>query len=312
MTEKRVLIIGRMSMSLIMNMFKLPELGEYAVDDGGVAYMPGGEGAGVAMAYARLGADALLSGKIGADAHGQRLYKYYKDQGVNTSLIKVDREEPTALSVIMREAAGERTLVYPGAGAKYSPENVSEALSHSPDALHLSFGLPWGLVVGAARSAAYRGVPIIAHATEASSEQALEALPELELFLLDDKEAFAYTGIMPESSESSLRCALALYKRIKAKYVVIRQGERGAFIYDGKKYFIIGAPKAGKMVDTSSMPEAFVAALTLEFLRTEDIRASVRFALSSAALTAAKEGSFSTVPTDGEVRQFMLKSGFGY
>ena len=107
MAGKRVLVVGRMSMSLIMNMYKIPSVGETAVDDGGVAYVPGGEGTGAAIALARLGADALLAGKIGADAHGQRLYKYYKDAGVNTGLIKVDHDEPTALSVLMREAAGE-------------------------------------------------------------------------------------------------------------------------------------------------------------------------------------------------------------
>ena len=132
MSGKRVLIVGRMSMSLIMNMYKLPPVGESLVDDGGVAYIPSGEGAGSAIAFARLGADALLAGKIGADAHGQRLYKYYKDAGVNTSLIKVDRDEPTALSVIMREQGGERTLVYPGAGARYTAENIAEAMSSKP------------------------------------------------------------------------------------------------------------------------------------------------------------------------------------
>lgn len=312
MTGKRVLVIGRMSMSLVMNMYKIPALGETAVDDGGVAYVPGGEGAGAAIALAKLGADALLAGKIGADAHGQRLYKYYKDAGVNTGMIKVDLDEPTALSVTMREAEGERTLLYPGAGAKYTVDNISEAMSLSPDALYLGLGIPWNLVLNSARLAASCGVPIFVDASPAIADQPLESLPEVEIFSPNEEEIFTYTGIMPAGVESSLRAALALRKRVKAKYIVIKQGERGAFIYDGKKYFLVGAAKAGKVVDTSSVGDSFTAAMTLEYLRCGDIRTAVKYGAAAGAIAASREGSFGSIPTDAEVRDFMLKTGYGY
>lgn len=312
MSGKRVLIVGRMSMSLIMNMYKLPPVGESLVDDGGVAYIPSGEGAGSAIAFARLGADALLAGKIGADAHGQRLYKYYKDAGVNTSLIKVDRDEPTALSVIMREQGGERTLVYPGAGARYTAENIAEAMSASPDALYLGFGIPEQLAVCAAEAAARRGIPIFVDASPVADVKIFESLPPVEVLTLDEEETLAYTGILPGGSESSLRAALALRKRVNAKYIVIKQGERGAFIYDGKRYYVIGAAKAGKVVDTSFAGDAFGAAMTLDYLECLDIRTAVRYAAAAAAITVSREGSFSSVPTEAEVRGFMLRSGYGY
>lgn len=312
MSAKRILIIGRMSMSLIMNMYKVPDLGETLVDDGGVAYVPGGEGAGSAMAFAKLGADPILAGKIGADAHGQRLYKFYKDAGINTSMIKVDREEPTALSVTMRDASGERTLLYPGASAKYTPENIAEAMSLAPDALYLGFGIPFNIVLLAARAASSRGIPIFVDASPALTDQPLDTLPEVEIFSPNDDETFAYTGIMPQSVDSSLRAALALRKKVKAKYIVIKQGERGAFIYDGKKYFLIGSAKAGKAVDTTCAGDAFTAAMTLEYLRCGDIRTAVRFGVAAGAITVTKEGTFGSIPTDKEIRDFMLNTGFGY
>ena len=312
MSAKRILIIGRMSMSLVMNMYRVPEIGETLVDDGGVAYIPSGEGAGGAMALARLGADAILAGKIGADAHGQRLYKYYKDAGVNTSMIKVDREAPTALSVIMREPGGERTLVYPGAGAGYTVDNVAEAMSLMPDALYLGFGIPWHLTLAAVDAAARRGIPVFIDASPASSEQSLESLPSVEIFSLNEEETLAYTGIMPGGADSSLRAALALRRRVNAKYIVIKQGERGAFIYDGKRYYIVSAAKPPKVVDPTSAGDAFSAAMTLEYLKSKDIRAAVRYGAAAGALTVSREGSFSSVPTEEEVRSFMIKTGFGY
>lgn len=311
MSAKRVLIVGRMSMSLILNMCRVPALGESVVDDGGVAYIPSGEGAGTAIAFAKMGADAMLAGKIGADAHGQRLYKYYKDAGVNTSLIKVDRDEPTALTVRMKEAGGERTLVYPGAGARYSSDNLDEAMASSPDALYLGFGIPWQLVVAASGSAARRGVPVFIDASPAMTDEALESLGEVEIFTLDEGEALEYTGILPAGIESSLRAALMLRKRVNAKYIVIKQGERGAFIYDGRRYHVIGAAKAGKAVDRTFAGDAFGAAMTLEYLRCGDIKAAVKYAAAAGAITVTREGSFSSVPTDGEIRDFMAKTGYG-
>lgn len=312
MSAKRVLVIGRMSMSLVMNMYRVPDIGEVLVDDGGVAYIPSGEGAGGAIALAKLGADAVLAGKIGADAHGQRLYKYYKDAGVNTSLIKVDRETPTALSVKMREPGGERTLVYPGAGARYNADNLAEAMATMPDALYLGFGIPWQLTLAAVDAAARRGVPIFIDASPASSEQSLESLPAVEIFSLNEEETLAYTGIMPGGADSSLRAALALRRRVNAKYIVIKQGERGAFIYDGKRYYIVAAAKPPKVVDPSFAGDAFSAAMTLEYLKNGDIKAAVKYGAAAGALTVSREGSFSSVPTEAEVRSFMIKTGYGY
>lgn len=308
----KVLIIGRMSMKLIMNMYKVPALGETLVDDGGVAYIPGGEGSGSAIAFARLGADALLAGKVGADVHGQRLYSYYRESGINTSLIKVERGEPTALSVVMREGAGERTLLYPGAAAAYTVANLLEALSSMPDCIYVGLGMPWETVTAAVNLAETRGIPVFAEADIYAKDKELSELSGIEVLLLDEDEAFAYSGVMPEGIDASLRASLTIHKKIRAKYIVIRQGERGVFIYDGKRYYVVGAVKAGKCVDRSSEREAFAAAMTVEYLRTGDIQAAVKYGSAAAAITVTREGSYGSIPTDAEVREFTLRPEYPY
>ena len=95
MANKKILVVGSANMDLSMNMYKVPEVGETLIDDGGVAYIPGGKGANAAVALNKLGADCYFSAKVGADLHGQKLYQYYKELGINTSYLKVDRENPT-------------------------------------------------------------------------------------------------------------------------------------------------------------------------------------------------------------------------
>ena len=79
--KRKILLIGSANMDLSMNMYKLPEPGETLIDDGGVAYVPGGKGANAAVALTRLGATCVFSTKLGADVHGQKLYNYYKEMG---------------------------------------------------------------------------------------------------------------------------------------------------------------------------------------------------------------------------------------
>lgn len=311
MAQKKILIIGSANMDLSMNMYRVPSPGETLLDDGGVAYIPGGKGANAAVAFAKLGADAVFVGKIGQDVHGQRLYKYYKDTGVNTSYLKVDRDSSTGLAVVMKESSGEnRIIVYPGANSQLSVENITEAFASSPDAVYLGFEIPFNICVAAARMAVQRGIPVFVDAAPASKSHPLEDLPVLEVFSPNETETLEYTGILPQGAESCLRAALALYRRVKCKYIVIKQGERGAFIYDGKKYFLLPAMKAGKVVDSTGAGDSFTAAMTLEYLRCADIRQAVRFGTAAGALAVTRRGASASVPTEAEVRALMDKGEF--
>ncbi len=306
-TQKRVLIVGSANMDLSMNMFRLPAAGETVMDDGGVAYLPGGKGANAAVAFARLGADAVLSCKIGKDVHGERLYRFYKSVGVNTAYIKVDPEEQTGLAVVMKESGGtNRIVVYPGANSNLSAENILEAFDSNPDALYLGFEIPFEMAQLAARLAKERGIPIFVDAAPANKSYPLESLPEIEIFSPNETETLEYTGILPQGTDASLRAAIALSKRVKAKYIVIKQGERGAFVYDGRKYFVSYSEDAGKVVDTTAAGDAFTAAMTLEYLRCRDIRIAARYGNAAGAITVTRRGASTAIPTDEEVRRLLL------
>ena len=308
MSKKKILVIGSANMDLSMNMYKIPAAGETVIDDGGVAYIPGGKGANAAVAFSKLGADCMLCAKVGADLHGQKLYQYYKDLGINTSHIKVDRDNQTGLAVVMKESNGNnRIIVYPGANANLSQDNILEAFECNPDALYLGFEIPFNVAISAAKLAASRNIPIFVDAAPASKDYPLENLPMLEVFSPNETETETFTGILPQGTDSALRASLALYRRVKAKYIVIKQGDRGAFVYDGKHFFVIPAIRLGKAVDTTAAGDAFTAALTLEYLRSANIRNAVKFGVAAGAITVTRVGSSSSIPTDDEVRALIIK-----
>ena len=308
--KKRILLIGSANMELTMNMYKLPEAGEALIDDAGVAYLPGGKGANGAIALTKLGAQCIFSTKLGADSHGQKLYNYYKEMGIDTSHIMVDRDHPTGLSVVIKESDGSvRKVIYPGANSNITTEQIMEAFECNPDALYLSFEIPYAMAVNAAKIAANKNIPIFVAAGPANKEHALEALPPVEIFCPNEQEAYEYTGVRPNTIQESLHACIALFRRCKCKYVVIKQGSKGAFLYDGKHYDTLPVIRAGnKIVDLSGAGDTFTSALTVEYLRNGgNIKNAIAYANAAAAIAITRAGSVASIPTDAEVNALFKK-----
>lgn len=309
--SKRILLVGSSNMDFSMNVYKMPERGETIIDDGGVAYTPGGKGANAAIAIAKLGGECVFSTKLGADMHGQQLFNYYKEMGINTAHVKVDHDNPTGLAVVIKEGDGEnRIVVYPGANSRITAEAVLEAFSCNPDAVHIGFEIPFSIALAAVKIAAAKNIPVFVDPAPADRDYDLESLPAVEIFSPNESETLEYTGISPTNIENSLRACIALSKRIKTKYIVIKLGARGAFLYDGKKYFMIPAPRVDKVVDTTAAGDAFGAALLLEYLRSGDIREAVKYGNAAGALTVTKAGAATAIPTSEEVANLVYSSNF--
>ncbi len=308
--SKKVLLVGSANMDLSMNMLRVPKAGETLLDDGGVAYLPGGKGANAAAAFARLGGHCVFCAKLGADLHGQKLYAYYKDLGIDTSFVKVDYEYPTGLAVVLKEASGEnRIILYPGANTMLTAENVQEAMSCAPEALYLGFEIPFAVALSAARLASARGIPVFVDAAPADAALPLESLPPLEIFSPNETETQTYTGVVPFGTEGCLRAALNLCRKVKCKYLVIKLGARGAFIYDGKHYDMIPAFRTDRVVDTTAAGDAFTAAMTLRYLENGgNIKDAVRYGAAAGALTVTKKGASTSVPTKEEILAFLSKN----
>lgn len=305
---KRILIAGSSDMDITMCMDKMPAPGETSVGGEGIYYTPGGFGAGAAIAFSRLGAESIFCTKLGADAHGHKLYEYYRECGLNTSQIYADKEAKTGVRAIMREADGStRRVIFRGANANFRPENLSPAIATQPDALYTCLEIPFETVRAAAAEASGRGIPVVIDAAPATKDMDLSTLSGVEIFSPNETEAEILTGIRPAGAESCLRAALALSRIVKCRYVVIKLGARGSYIYDRKHYMLIAPARPDKTVDTDGVGDAFTAALTLEYLRTGDIKTAAVYASAAAAVAISRAGAIESLPTDDEVRAYLAK-----
>lgn len=303
--QKRVLVVGSANMDFVMNVRTLPNKSETIIERRNYEYIPGGKGANSALTLARLGADSIFCANLGADVHGQKLLELYRENGIDTRFIKTDKRFSTGLAAIMVEDNGDnRIVVYPGANRGLSPADVEDAMTCIPDAVLLQFEIPEEAVIAATKFAKMRNIPVFVDTGAVRKGSNIEELAPLEILSPNEMETFALTGVMPTNFDNCLKAATLLMQRVETKYVVIKLGERGAYIHDGR-YSQFVSPYEVEAVDTTGAGDAFTAAMTLKYIEHHDIEKAVKYANAVGAIVVSKTGASSSLPTNSEVERFI-------
>ena len=300
--KKRVLVISSANIDFVQNVKRLPAGGETVIDTGKYSYIPGGKGANSALSFARLGADTVFCAKVGRDDNGKRLKKLYGAEGIDTRFICEDKEEPTGLaSIIVEENGQNRIIVYPGANRSLDENDVEESFTCYPDGVFVQLEIPDEAVIAAARFAREKNIPFFVDAGPARSDFPLEKLCGAEIVSPNETECRLLTGIAPDSVQNCLKACIRIASVTEAKYVVLKLGHRGSFVYDGKYYNIVPAQKVNA-VDTTAAGDVFTAALSYAYLQKGDILESTRFATLAASICVSREGASSSIPTLKEIK----------
>ena len=307
---KKILIISNASMEMIVETDRLPLPEETLLGNFSHYFLPGGKGSLSSIAVARLGGDVALCTRLGADNHGQRLMALYTESGVDTRFIPIDKTANTGFNLYITERNGTtRSLQNPGASYNLSRADVEQAFLCLPDAVYLQFEIPFDVACFASEIAAEKGIPVFVDASGVRKTTAISTLAPLEVFSPNEKETELLTGVTPIGIDGCLRACIELGRRVKAKYYVLKLGNRGAFIYDGRFCHMAPAYPLRNAVDTAAAGDAFSAAMTLEYLRNgKDIRQACLYANAAAALTISRPGTTASLPTADEVAAFMREN----
>ena len=302
MKNQRILVISSANIDFVQRMRRIPYAGETVIENElNYAYIPGGKGANSAIAFSRFGADTVFACKLGRDANGKRLRSIYEREGIDTRYILEDEETPTGLASILVEDNGKnRIIVYPGANMTITPEDIEESFTCYPDAVYLQLEIPDEAVIEAARRANEADIPLFIDAGPARLDFPLDRLGKIEVFSPNESECRIFTGITPNTEENCLRAAIRLSSLVDAKYIVIKLGDKGAFIYDGREYYMIPSEKV-EAVDTTAAGDIFTAVMTYVYLQNHNIVSAVKYATCAAAISVTREGASTSIPTREEV-----------
>ena len=308
MKKPRILTVGSANMDFVCAAARLPLPGETVISEDDYFIAPGGKGANCAVSAARLGADVVFCARVGNDVYGKQLFETYKREQIDCRFLFFDSEEKTGLAQIFREADGQnRITVFPGANRRLSESNVEEAFTCYPDALLLQCEIDPESVRYAVDAAGAQRIPVFFDMAPVRDDFDPLSLGECEVISPNETETEFYTGIRPVGSDGCLRAAIKLHSLVKCKYVVIKLGGRGCFIYDGLHQEFIPSLEV-KVTDTTGAGDAFTAALTVRYLQNGgDIGDAARFANCVGAYTVTRSGAFASFPTIKALEEFIRR-----
>lgn len=266
---------------------------------------PGGKGSNQAVAAARLGADVDLLGCVGDDSFGRAAQNLWRDEGLQTALIRVDAKRPTGMAFIMVNERGQnRIIVTPGANAALigSDADAAEQRIASADVLMVQFESPPALVERALCLARLHGVRTILNPAPAR-EVSDSLLSSVDVITPNEVEAQELTDVSPARFNPEMT-AMNLRQR-GVKTVVLTLGDGGAYVLDerGGRH-IPGIPVS--VVDTTGAGDAFTGALGVALARGADIDDAVRFANLGGAFCVTRPG---VVPGLGTESQLLALRG---
>lgn len=297
----RTAVMGSINMDFIMSMERMPESGENIIGKT-YSYAYGGKGANQATALKKLGAKVRMIGKVANDSNGISLINNLKNIGVNTDGISTDGNV-TGLAVIMLDDDGKnRIVVYEGANAQIDPKTASDAIDNTLDLLLVQFETNEEAVVATVNKAIKENIITVVDCGPAKNFS-LEKMQGVTVITPNESETKALTGISPDNEKSILSASEILKERSKAKYVVLKLGNRGCSVWDGKSLKIMPTYPS-KVVDTTAAGDCFTAAMALELAVSGDIYKACDIGNRAGSIAVSRLGADASMPTYDEIINF--------
>jgi len=282
---------------------------ELGVDEGDAGSPPrvgfGGDAANTAVMAARLGG-ARLCGRVGDDALGRALLRFWRETGVDTRATTIDAA-PTGIYVNERLADGGSRFHYHrrgSAGSRLSPDDVTDAFLDGLDVVHTT-GVTLAVSSSAAAAAAHaarrareRGA-LVSFAVNHRRALHDDARPLLafargaDVVFLSADDAVAVLGT---AEPDAVRDALGPTPR----ELVLSLGPGGAIAFaEGSRFEAAAAPT--EVVDASGAGDALAAVYLASRVGGRSVESALDRAVRAASLSCRGFGAARSYPQADEL-----------
>jgi ribokinase len=296
----KIVVIGSSNTDMVIKSDKFPLPGETIL--GGKFFMfPGGKGANQAVAAARLNGQVTFIARTGNDIFGKQAIGQFQKEGINTSFISTDSENPSGVALITVDGKGENTIVVAqGANGQLSEQDINKAIDtiSEVDVVLVQLEIPIPTVAYAIKKSYDLGKKVILNPAPAQpiSEEVLGCLY---IITPNETEAEILTGIKVIDAASAARAAVEL-KRKGVQQVVITLGSKGAYIHTDSVSKLIAAPVV-QAIDTTAAGDVFNGALAVATSEGFSIVSAVAFANAAAAISVTRMGAQASAPFRKEI-----------
>lgn len=299
----KIAVLASFNMDLVMRVERRPQAGETLQGD--FAMHLGGKGFNQAVAARRLGADVVVTGRVGDDEFGRMFLAALDHEGIDRRAVVVDPTAGTGVATIYVEPNGTNTIVQsPRANWSVTADDVEQhhydvlgdanvflaQLETSESALREFARLASCCGLGDAfflinlAPALSVGEGILNHAFVAIGN-------EVEL---------ATEAGLPATTIDEVFDAARAVRRRGAQSVIATLGANGALLVGYEQREHVPGFNVG-VVDTTGAGDAFCAALAVRLAEGADLSDAMHFANAAGALACTKHGAYPSMPHRPEV-----------
>lgn len=301
----KIVVVGSINMDLVVRLPRIPKPGETLL--GGVFNTyPGGKGANQAVAMARLGADVILIGAVGADPFGDELLHTLELESVDTRHIFRKKDIATGVAMIEVDVEGQNSIaVTSGANFELSPADVCTAMNEVGhfDLLVMPLETPIDTITMAAKIAADKHAKVILNPAPA------QVLPKDLLDLVDilvpnEHEIEVVAGVsVPVLQDDNTQTPS--YSHLGVENLIITLGRNGVY-YENRSGVQLRIPAFQvQAVDTTAAGDCFVGALAVSIAEGRTMVEAIQFANAAGALSVTHVGAQPSLPFRDDVDQFL-------
>ncbi len=294
----RAAVVGSINMDLILNMKRVPEVGENVLGTD-YGYANGGKSANQATALAKLGANVKMVGKVADDTNGNKLLENLRNNNIDVSGVATDGTQTGLAAIILDGDGRNRIVVYEGANSEIEPERALRDIGTDIDLLLLQFETNEDVVINCVNHAVKNNITTVIDCGPAKNFS-LEKMQGATILSPNESETKALTGIYPDNEDNILKASKILEERNKAKFIVLKLGERGCSLWDGNDLKFFPSYKS-HVIDTTAAGDCFTAALALEYVKNGDIYTACDMGNKAGSIAVSRMGAQSSMPTVDEI-----------
>lgn len=282
----------------------------------------GGGGVNTACNFANLGFDTSAIFKIGEDIYSEGILHFFKKHKVDLKHIIQKKETSTGFSIILLSFQGDRTvLAHRGANAEIRKEEIDFDAVKEADFIYVAplNGDSNAVIEPLVDFAHKHDVMICFNAGTTSLKKGRKHLDKIlkyaHVVVMNKEEAIMATNIQvrpdtktekfsKELIHPDIKSMLKTLKVQEYQVVVITDGSKGAYAYDGRKYYYCPTFNEFDVVSTLGAGDAFASTFCGALKKTNiNVGLSLMYGSVNSASVVSKFGATEGLLTFEEIER---------